>query len=50
MRRSCFHPRFVLYFGLIKYYQEILEKNVLILPFELLKQKKTNFLLKWQNF
>ena len=51
MRRSCFHPRFVLYFGLIKYYQEIFgKKNVLILPFELLKTEKNKFLIEMAKF
>ena len=38
MRRSSFHPRYLLYSGLIEYYQKLFGKTkVLVLPFELLK-------------
>lgn len=51
MRRSCFHPRFVLYSGLINYYQNLFGgENVLILPFELLKTEKNKLIIEISRF
>ncbi len=53
MRRSSFHPRYLLYSGLIEYYQKLFgKKKVLVLPFELLKLDSkifSNHILEFLN-
>ena len=50
-RRSSFHPRYIKYFGIVKYYQNIFGKsNVLILPFELIQNDKEEFIHKVMSF